>query len=197
VTSDPVVDQVFDLVTSYQQAAVVAAAVRLRLLEAVEGGGGTSSDVAERSGTALGPTAALLACLAHLGIVARAGDGRHTLTSAGRRLADPGGLALVAVKEAFFARAWTDLDVVVRTGRPLLRSWAERLVSEPERCRGFLRALRVIAAETGPDLASLPCFAPGTVVLDVGGGLGSYAVPLARGLPGHDRGVAGGGGVGA
>jgi hypothetical protein len=171
--------QLMDLMTGYQQAAVIAAGVRLGVFNALAETPPVSATVlATRLGTAPAPTAALLAALERLELVS-SGDG-HALTPAGTALCGRNGLALVSLKEAFFARVWNDLDATIRTGTPRLTSWAERLVTDPEQCRFFLRALRVIAEVTGPNLVTTPVFAPGRRLLDAGGGLGSYAVPLAR-----------------
>jgi 2-polyprenyl-3-methyl-5-hydroxy-6-metoxy-1,4-benzoquinol methylase len=167
-----------DLMTGYQQAAVIAAAVRLGVFDTLVTHAASPADVAAALGTAEAPTAVLLAALERLGLVT-AGP-KIGLTAAGARLVGEDAMALISLKEAFFARVWTDLDQVVRTGAPRLTSWSQRLVDDPEQCRLFLRALRVIAAVSGPDLIATGVFASGSRVLDAGGGFGSYAASLAQ-----------------
>jgi SAM-dependent methyltransferase len=168
-----------DLLTGYQQAAVIASGVRLGMFDALAAAeGSTAEQLAAAVGTAPAPTAVLLATWERLGLAT--GGPTWSLTPAGHRLSGFTGLALVSLKEAFFARVWTDLDDTIRTGVPRLASWQQRLADDPAQCRLFLRALRVIAEVTGPDLTAHPAFGPGTTVLDAGGGFGSYAVPLAR-----------------
>ncbi|MDX6739632.1 methyltransferase [Actinocorallia sp. A-T 12471] len=166
---------VIDALTGYQPAAAIAAACRVGLFDVLGPGPRTPDEVAAAAGLAPKPTAALLAALTALGLLA---DG-NVPTPLARRLASDGDLAPLVRKEAFFASVWTDLDPTLRTGLPRLAPWKERLRTEPEVARDFLAALAVLARETGPDLTVLPEFAPGRRVLDVGGALGSYAVPLA------------------
>ncbi|MEX1134565.1 MAG: methyltransferase [Acidimicrobiia bacterium] len=59
-------------------------------------------------------------------------------------------------------------------------SWADRLASDTATARSFLDALEVLALASGPNLARLPELAPRRTVVDVGGGLGTYAVQLAN-----------------
>ncbi|MBX6388803.1 MAG: methyltransferase domain-containing protein [Frankia sp.] len=195
---------VLDLVTGYQGAAVVTAACRLGVFDALDAGPLPAPQVAARLGTDPSATRALLDALAGHGLLASeagpvdagtgepgpseqtacaAGDGGgrwYRLTDDGRRLTADGDLRLVAVKEAFFARVWLGLADSIRAGRPRLAPWADRLAGDPEQARAFLRALVVLARETGLDVATLPGVTPGARVADLGGGLGSYALPLAR-----------------
>ncbi|MCD0452067.1 methyltransferase domain-containing protein [Actinocorallia sp. API 0066] len=168
--------ELIDVLTGYQSAAAVAAACRVGVFDALAAGARTADEVAAVAGLAAGPTGALLAALAELGLVGRDG---YALTPLAERLRRGGDLEPLVRKEAFFAAVWTDLDATVRTGAPRLAPWRDRLRDEPEVARNFLAALVVLARETGPDLTALPEFAPGRRVLDVGGALGSYAVPLA------------------
>ncbi|MDQ7993073.1 MAG: methyltransferase [Propionicimonas sp.] len=170
---------VIDLMTGYQPAAVVASGVRLGVFDALRSDPATPAELAARLGLAGAPVAALLPALERLGLAGPGPDGRFGLTEAGGWLTGDDGLALVSLKEAFFATVWSGLDTTLRTGAPVLRGWRERLASDPDQCLLFLRALRVLARLTGPDLTGLPALGAGRRVLDVGGGLGSYAVPLA------------------
>lgn len=183
-----------DVLTGYQGAAVVAAACRTGLLDALAATPAPADDLAARVGLAPGPTRALLDALVGLGLAVAsdaddagdAGDADDAGPARGYsaaglvgRLRSGGDLRAVVDKEAFFARLWTGLDTTLRTGRPLLPPWRERLATTPDVARRFLEALVTLAAETGPDLTALTELGPGRRVVDVGGGLGSYAVPLA------------------
>lgn len=169
---------VLDLMTGYQQAATLTAAARLGVFDLLSDTPVTAVAAADRLGTEPLATRALLDALAALGLAGSAADG-YTAVPMGLRLAHGGDLRLVAEKEAFFAEAWLSLADSVRTGTPRLAPWRERMVTDPGRARDFLGALVVLATETGPDLTLLPGVAPGARVADLGGGLGSYAVPLA------------------
>lgn len=170
------------VLTGYQGAAAVAAACRTGLVDALAAAPGSADDLAARVGLAPGPTRSLLDTLVGLDLVVADDAGRVRGYAAGdlvARLRSGGDLRAVVDKEAFFARLWTGLDTTLRTGRPLLPPWRERLQATPDVARRFLEALVTLAAETGPDLTGLDELGPGRRVVDVGGGLGSYAVPLA------------------
>lgn len=176
--TEPAVFDVIDIMTGYQQSAALAAAVQL----------GVFDELAERPldaeelASALGATPlgirALLDSLVGLSVLSRH-DGIYHAGPVASRLRASGDLRLVAEKEAFFARVWLDLAESIRTGRPQLDPWQARIRSDPDQAKRFLRALVVLADQTGPDLAQLPGFVAGAKIADLGGGLGSYAVPLA------------------
>lgn len=166
-----------DLMTGYQAAAALTAASRLGIFDLAAREPSTAAGIAAELGTDPGVTLSLLDSLVGLGLLERR-ESRYAVTALSARLGSAGDLRPVAEKEAFFARAWLDLADTVRTGRPRIAAWEERLVTDPDQCRDFLRALVVLATETGPDLTAL--VEPGARVVDLGGGLGSYAVPLAR-----------------
>lgn len=168
-----------DLMTGYQPAAALTAAARLGIFDVVEQGPATHPVIAARIGADPSATLALLDTLVGLRLLTSAGGGIYRATAASRRLTSVGDLRLVAEKEAFLAGVWLSLEESVRTGKPQLDPWRQRLVDDPDQVRTFLQALVVLARETGPDLAGLPGLAPGSRVADLGGALGSYAVPLA------------------
>lgn len=176
--SDLGVYAVIDLMTGYQQAAILTAAARVGVFDALAAGPLTAAAVTEELGTDPATTLALLDSLAGLGLLV-AEDGRYAATPSALRLTADGDLRLVAEKEAFFAGVWQSLEATVRTGAPQIAPWRDRLVSDPNQSLAFLRALVVLARETGPDLTRLPGVGPRARVADLGGGLGSYAVPLA------------------
>ncbi len=165
--------------TGYQTPAMVTAAARLGVFDALAGRSLTWTEVADELGTDHLATRALLDALVAHRLVDVDDDGAYRATQVAARLRSGGDLRRIAEKEAFFARVWLDLADSVRSGRPQLDPWASRLASDPVQARQFLEALVVLARESGPDLAGLLGIEPGTRVADLGGGLGSYAVPLA------------------
>lgn len=177
---EPGVFDLIDLMTGYQAAAALTAASRLGVFTVLHDAPMTHDEVATVLETEPLATRALLDALAGLGLARASADGFVGVPIT-RRLAAGGDLQKVVEKEAFFARQWLDLGESVRTGAPRIAPWRERVASEPERARSFLEALVVLATETGPDLTSLPGFAPGLQVADFGGGLGAYATQLAGG----------------
>ena len=171
--------EVIELLTAYQGPAVVTAAHRVGLFDALRAGPAKATALAQRLDTAAAPTRSLLDSLVGLGLATR-GDAGYTLTAeAARDLGRTGRLARVVEKEAAFAGLWLELADVVRGDGPLLRPWRERLVHEPAAALAFLEALADLAVHVGPDLRRLPELTQGRV-LDVGGGLGAHARLLAE-----------------
>lgn len=176
-------DDVFALLadlTGYQRAAVVTAATRIGLFDELGDEPVAVADLADRLGLA-GPRTldAMLSVLAGMGLVRRTGVGVARAGSLASALTRDGDLTPVVEKEALFARLWLDLHAVARSDGPSMAPWRERLRTEPRRCRAFLVALDTLARRTGPKLDQVPGLAGPARVLDVGGGLGSYARLLA------------------
>lgn len=170
---------VIDLMTGYQQAATLTAAARLGVFDALTDRSLTWQELADELGTHPTSTRSLCDALAALELLALDEAGRFQSTPIAERLTHDGDLRLVAEKEAFLARIWLDLDSSIRSGTPQLDAWRNRLVADPAQARQFLEALIVLARETGPDLVALLNITGDERIADLGGGLGSYAVPLA------------------
>lgn len=169
-----------DVLTGYQAAMVVMAARRLGVFEALTAVPRAVDDLGAAIGADSAVLRALLRSLASIGLAVEDGDRYAATPFVADHLAGGRDLALVVEKEEYFARAWLSLDDTVRSGRPVLEPWQSRLASDPASTRMFLDALNVLAEYTGPRLWDLPELAPGKRVLDVGGGLGYYALRLAE-----------------
>ncbi len=170
---------VIDQMTGYQPAAALTAAARLGIFDVLTATPSTEDDVVTALGTDPGATRALLDSIVGLQLATLDSDSRYHAEPVAERLCSGGDLRLVVEKEAFFARAWLDLADTVKSGLPRLEPWRDRLISDPAQARQFLEALVVLATETGPNLAELLAIEPGTTIADLGGGLGSTAIPLA------------------
>jgi len=170
---------VIDQMTGYQTAATLTAAARLGVFDLLADQSLTWEQTAADLATDPLATRALLDALVGLELVVLDADSRYQAAPVATRLGGGGDLRLIAEKEAFFAKVWLDLESSIRSGRPHLSPWHSRLRTDPAQARQFLEALVVLARETGPDLAALAGIGPETRVADLGGGLGSYAIPLA------------------
>ncbi len=171
-----------DVMTSYQHAATLTAAARCGVFDVLAQRPLTWAETAEELGTDPSATRALLDALVGLGLLdtdGTTGTARYVVGPVAARLGADGDLRLVVEKEAFLARQWLELEASVRSGRPRMAPWRERLDADPGQVREFLAALLVLARETGPDLPGALGAGPGTRVADLGGGLGAYAVPFA------------------
>jgi SAM-dependent methyltransferase len=176
-----------ELCEAYQRTAVVAAAVRTGVADALTPTGGTSAAVAQACGCDSRGITALLGALVALGLAERDGD-RFRLSDDGAVLArsHPQTVALIVEKEWFFYEAWAGLEQTVRDGHARIAPWRDRLRREPTRSLDFLRALDDLAARFGGEPAELAQpLQPGTL-LDVGGGAGSHAARLVAAQPGLD-----------
>ncbi|MEV8267503.1 methyltransferase [Microbacterium sp. NPDC076911] len=176
---------VLNTITAYQQAAAVSTGVETGLFTALASGRQTSVDVAEACETHPVPTRSLLDALSGMGFLHRdIGDNaepHYRLAGAAVELAAGGALVDLVRKEAYLATQWQSLEKTVRTGTPIIAPWRTRLADDPSATRSFLRALVTLARLIGADLTRVPELGEGRDVIDAGGGLGSYAVPLAAG----------------
>lgn len=170
---------VIDQMTGYQTAATLTAAARLGVFDMLAGRALTWPEAAAELATDPNATRALLDALVGVELLDLDDGGHYRAAPIAVRLGADGDLRPVVEKEAFLARIWLDLADSIRSGRPQLEPWRHRLVSDPDQARHFLEALVVLARETGPDLPAMLGIGPGATVADLGGGLGSYAVPLA------------------
>ncbi|MDY7103694.1 MAG: methyltransferase [Actinomycetota bacterium] len=170
---------VLQLVSGYQEPAALVAACRIGLFDALADDPADADALAAGLAVDAGGLRSLLDTLVVAGLVARGPAGYSAAAEVRARLGREGDLTRIVHKESVFARVWLDLDETLRTGTPRMAPWAHRLASEPDVARSFLEALCVIAETMGPDLTGLPLFAPPVRVVDVGGGLGTHARPLA------------------
>jgi SAM-dependent methyltransferase len=174
-----------ELVTAYQQSAVVAAACVTGVADAIASRPRPPEAVAAACRTSPRATRALLGGLVALGLAARGPDG-YALTPDGATLATghPESVAGIVAKEWFFYQAWAGLPDSVRDGHARIPPWRDRLAADPGRSLDFLRALDDLAARFGGELPALAGLEGPGQLLDVGGGAGSHAAALARAVPG-------------
>ncbi len=172
--------QLIELITGYQPAAAITTAHRLGVFHVLGRAPGSAGDLAAELEVDPSNLAALLEALVGVGLLQREGDRFAATPYTTERLGPGGEMGLVVDKEAVFAGAWSRLDEVVTRGRPVMVPWRSQLDRNPEQARAFLEALDVLARIGGPSLHELDELAPGKRVLDVGGGLGTYARLLAE-----------------
>ena len=174
-----------DLVTVYQQSAVVAAACATGVADAIAAGPRPPGAVAAACGTSPRATRALLGGLVALGLADHGPDG-YALSADGAVLAagHPRSVAGIVAKEWFFYQAWAGLPDSVRDGHARIAPWRDRLAADEARSLDFLRALDDLAARFGGELPALAGLDGPGRLLDAGGGAGSHAAALARAVPG-------------
>lgn len=167
--------QLMELVTGYQPAAAVTTAHRLGVFSALGRAPQSAGELAAELAVDPSNLAALLEALVGIGLLDRDGTRYAATPYTVERLGPGGEMGLVVAKEAVFAGAWSRLDEVVTRGCPVMEPWRSQLDRNPEQARAFLEALDVLARSGGPPLHELDELVPGKRVLDVGGGLGTYA----------------------
>ncbi|MYB44315.1 MAG: methyltransferase domain-containing protein [Acidimicrobiia bacterium] len=167
--------QLIDLITGYQPATTITTAHRLGVFSVLGRVPRSAGDLAAELAVDASNLGALLEALVGIGLLRREGDRFAATPYTAERLGPGGEMGLVVAKEAVFAGAWSRLDDVVTAGRPVMEPWRSHLDRNPAQARAFLEALDVLARIAGPALHELEALAPGKRVLDVGGGLGTYA----------------------
>lgn len=167
--------QLLDLITGYQPAAAISTAHRLGVFSVLGRAPRSAGDLAGELEADPSNLAALLEALVGIGLLERDGARYAATPYTVERLGPGGEMGLVVAKEAVYAGVWSCLDEVVTGGRPVMEPWRSQLDRNPEQARAFLEALDVLARIGGPPLHELDQLAPGKRVLDVGGGLGTYA----------------------
>jgi SAM-dependent methyltransferase len=167
--------KLIDLVTGYQPAAAITTAHRLGVFSVLGRFPRPVGDLAAELAVDRSNLEALLEALVGIGLLEGHGTRYASTPYTAERLGPGGEMGLVVAKEAVFADAWSRLDEVVAGGRPVMEPWRSQLDTNPEQARAFLDALDVLARIGGPPIHELDEFAPGKRVVDVGGGLGTYA----------------------
>lgn len=177
--------QMMDMLTQYQTSAVLMAAHKLGVFEALGSspytlpGLALRLDVPERSLGIL-----LRACVA-LNLLEHQ-DGRFSNSEMAQSVlvpGTPGYIGRLVDKEAFFYRAWADLEDCVRLDKAALAPIRDRARQQPETTRMFLTALDDIAKIFAGDLLPTLELSGCRRLLDVGGGVGTFACALARQYP--------------
>lgn len=179
-TVDPI-----GLLTAYQHSAVVAAATRTGVADAIAHQAKSADAVAAELGLHGRGTDALLGAMVALGLAAYDDDG-YRLTAGGAQLASdhPKSIVRIVEKEWFFYRAWMGLEQTVRDGHAQIAPWPQRLQEDPAQSHAFLRALDDLCGLFGGELPGLSGVSEPGRLLDVGGGTGCHAANLAAAVPG-------------
>lgn len=182
-TSAPV--DCLGLLTAYQHSAILAAAVRTGVADAIAYGPRHAEEIAAERGLHAPSVRKLLGAMVALGLAVREGDGHRLADGAAELASDhPRTLATIVEKEWFFYKAWSGLEDAVRDGHARIAPWRERLARDPGQSERFLGALDDLAARFGGGLPALAGLERGGRLLDVGGGAGSHVANLVAAVPG-------------
>jgi 3-hydroxy-5-methyl-1-naphthoate 3-O-methyltransferase len=184
--SNTTTESPYEVLTAYQKSAAVMAATQTGIYESLGDTPKTAVDIAARSGLNVYATGVLLDALATCGYVGVNEDGlyEHNDFSRAFTMDGPSSLARIVHKEAFFYGKWANLRSSVKSGNARLAPFAQRCESAPQEIKVFLSALNDIAAMGAPGVLDAAGMPESGTLLDFGGGMGGYAVKIARRHPG-------------
>ncbi|MFW6099379.1 MAG: methyltransferase [Thermodesulfobacteriota bacterium] len=173
---------------SYWASCTLHAAVKLDLFSLIEAGHTTSSQLAHELGLNARGTATLLNALVAMGLLTK--DQTHYAnTEAARSFLVRGSreyIGYMILHHHHLVRGWSHLDQAVRSGKPV----RERVASEHEERESFLMGMFNNAMANAPRLADEIDVKGRRLLLDLGGGPGTYAIHFCLTNPGLEARVA-------
>jgi len=177
--------ELLDRLTAYQKPAIIMAAHRLAVFEALARGAAGPEELASELNVPQRSLGVLLRACVALGLLERKNGVYKNSELAAVTLVpkSPGYIGRLVDKEYVFYQAWADLAGCVALDEPALAPIKERARRDPETTRNFLEALDDIAALYGGAFSGMLDLQGNERVLDIGGGVGSYAVALTRDYP--------------
>jgi SAM-dependent methyltransferase len=174
----------YEVLTAYQKSAAVMAAAKSGLFDALNDTPKNAHDIATPIGLDEYATTVLLDALAACGYVERTEEGSYMHNAFSHAFAHDGNMARIVLKEAFFYEKWANLHTSVKTGKAQLEPFAKRCGTSPKEIQIFLSALNDIAAMGARGVLDAALLPDGGTLLDFGGGMGGYAVKIAKRYPG-------------
>jgi hypothetical protein len=172
------------LALGYWRSQVLFAAARLGVFDALAAGARTPDQVAVRSGASPEHMGRLLNACVAVQLVDRE-DGGYRNTPMAQRFLVEGGDQYLGNWVTFmgdFYPAWGGLADAIRTGRPVENGLA-RLSAGEDYTRHIILAMHEYAMGPGRELMSRVTLPGRRLLLDVGGGAGSYSMLLAESHP--------------
>jgi SAM-dependent methyltransferase len=176
--------QIVQMVSAHGQSRVVMIAVKLGLFEPLAGRPLTAAELSRRLKISLKGVERLSGALVALGLLDRRGR-RYALSGQNRRFLTREGEAslvnMILLSETFWS-FWTDLERMIRTGRPLV-SMMRYIRSRPGMLQLFVHGMRDRAKVAAHMIADRVDLSTVRSVLDLGGGPGVYALEWAKRHP--------------
>jgi predicted O-methyltransferase YrrM len=178
--------QLLAMLKQYQTPAIIGSAHRVGVFRELGSGSATLDDLAVRLGVPERSLGILLRACVALGLLTLQDDSFACGPLAAETLVPgaPGYLGRLVDKEAFFYGVWSELATCVCTDQAALAPIQVRARQDPASTCNFLLALDDVASLSGRDFAGHLDLAGCRRLLDVGGGVGSYAIMLAQRYPG-------------
>ncbi|MFH0299353.1 methyltransferase [Bradyrhizobium sp. 31Argb] len=174
-------ESIFDLVQSHRITAVIYAAAKLDLAEAIGDDARSAAELARLVSADESALRRLLVGLTTIGVCNRAGGDRFTITDLGRQLdrnANPSFKDWVLFEGEVLARSWAGLVDSVRSGKTATEMRGEGhnryavMGSSPELVARFNAAMVSLTRSLVPKIVQAYDFSTARVVMDIGGGSG-------------------------
>lgn len=175
-------DELMRTSRGYWGSRTLLTAVELGVFEALAGGRRSGEEVAERVGGHAPAVATLLDALVGMGVLGKTKSGYAILKPMQPYLTEGPESALGMLRHhARLWATWNELTTRVREGPdPEHLSGFQR---GPQEARAFTRAMRDGSRRLAPDVAAEVSLEGRKLLLDLGGGPGTYAVAFARANP--------------
>ena len=188
---------VLDLVQSHRITAVIYAAAKLNLAEAIGDGEASVAELARVVSADEGALRRLLVGLVTIGLCRQVDRSRFAMTDVGRQLdaaGDPSFKDWVLFESEIIAQSWNGLADSVLSGKSAaeLGGGGGSLYAatvDPERARRFDAAMVSLTRSLVPGIVEAHDFAEASVVMDIGGGGGELIGGVVLRNP-HLRGIA-------
>lgn len=182
-------DRLFLLITGYRVTHMIAAAVRLKILDRLAAGPQSATDLAAETDVQADPLRRVLRGLAAFDILNETSDGKFELGALGSLLRQDTAdslapLALLLTGRSFVA--WQEIDHSLQTGSTAVSklyadTGFQHMAKDPAHARVFNAAMMGISLDHARKLVDAYNFAGVELVADLGGGVGTLvAAVLAR-----------------
>ncbi len=175
---------IYDAATAFWKSAVLFAACRLGVFDALEEAAGAAA-LAQRLGLSEHGTAALLDACVAMGLIEKAGDTYRNTPAGDRYLTSrsPESLLVTLELQAATYPMWMRLAEAVRDGQPAIAP-ADLLGGDPELTRQFVVGMHQRALGTAGALMDAVDLTGHRVLADIGGGPGTYSMLMLQRYPG-------------
>jgi DNA-binding HxlR family transcriptional regulator len=188
--------KLLDLIQSHRVTAVIYVAAKLGIAELLSNGPKPLNELAKATGADQSALARLLTALSTIGICARVGEDRYSLTEIGAALqgtANPSFKGWAVFEGEMLSKSWNGMLESVMTGKTAaqllgLNNSFDLMSRTPENVRIFNAAMADLTRLVTADLLSAYDFGRFSHLIDVGGGSGELIGAVVKQYP-HLRGT--------
>ncbi len=176
--------KLLELSGSYWQTFALHTGVKLDLFTLIGDEDMTADKVARQAAADVRGTAMLLNALSAMGLVTKKADRFANTPASGQFLNRNSKFYIghMIMHHHYLVESWAQMDVAVKTGRPISERSAPRDVEDQKR-EAFLMGMYNIASQQAPQIASEIDLHQRKRVLDLGGGPGTYAIAFCKQNP--------------